>query len=356
MEEDDNFFDSVVEFGDGRRYEVETVPSPAKAPTPPTQHRKSTINPAAKDTQATARRDLPPVDIPVRKEERFADDFDRSWPRTSPSLSSVSAHQGATFPPPSPKSPTTSAHLSGSESSRVLFNERSNRLEPYNNAHRPGPPKRGSEMLAEFRHPPPTSSNVQVLQKPFDRSRPQANGGPGPQHDAPNLRRGYSQAAAGPPTEPRGRNMSSMGPPPLPGLTGRGPPRDGPTPRQAWSAQPNAFSGRVPSRDSRHPPVPPSSSNASIRLPSQSPNLSHASAAGTSSRAEQIILPPNTDIDELRKDVMQTAAARAKQRRQEEELEREKERERAKLKAAEIEARLLKAAEVKQAEVGFFSD
>jgi sRNA-binding protein len=54
------------------------------------------------------------------------------------------------------------------------------------------------------------------------------------------------------------------------------------------------------------------------------------------------------DLDEVRKDVMLTSAARAKARRQQEEEEREKEKERARRKAAEIEERI-NAAEAEKA-------
>jgi sRNA-binding protein len=46
------------------------------------------------------------------------------------------------------------------------------------------------------------------------------------------------------------------------------------------------------------------------------------------------------DIEEIRKDVMHTAAERAKARRQMEEEEREAQKERARRKAAEIEERI----------------
>ena len=75
---------------------------------------------------------------------------------------------------------------------------------------------------------------------------------------------------------------------------------------------------------------------SSMLLPSRSPILPHVpfdlpnSMPGFS----------EVDIDEVRKDVMQSAAARAKERRKQEEEEREKEKERARRKAAEIEAKI----------------
>ncbi|KAF9036491.1 hypothetical protein BDZ89DRAFT_1130128 [Hymenopellis radicata] len=367
MEEDDNFFDSVVEFEDGRRYEVETAPTPSKPPTPP---RKSSINVGrGSASQTHSRRDVPPVEVPINKEDRFADDFDRSWPRSSPSLSSVSGQHGTSNASvglaPSPKSPAAPLH--SLESSRVLFNERSNRLEPYSNTHRPGPGynKRGGPESG----PPDTKSNVQVLQKSSERPRGQMNGippghrdfgrrePPPPGHNAafnpPARLPGYAQVVTG----ERGRRMPNMGPPPVSNHAMRGSASHDSLPRPAWSPS-NAFPGRVPSIDSKRPSAPPSSISApSIRHPSQSPVLSHTSAAAISP-IDPAILPPNTDLDELRKDVMQHAAARAKQRRQQEEEEREKERERAKQKAAELEARIKaaeaeKAAKEKSVQVGF---
>ena len=46
------------------------------------------------------------------------------------------------------------------------------------------------------------------------------------------------------------------------------------------------------------------------------------------------------DLEELKKDVMQSAAARAKQRRQQEEEEREAQKERARRKADELEVKM----------------
>jgi sRNA-binding protein len=56
---------------------------------------------------------------------------------------------------------------------------------------------------------------------------------------------------------------------------------------------------------------------------------------------------PAADLEEFRKDYMQSAAARAKQRRQQEEDERAKAQERARKKAAEIEAKMKAEAEEK---------
>ena len=94
-EDDDNFLNGVIEFGDGRQYKIESTQSPPES------------------------LQLDEETAPVSKEERFADDFDRSWPRSrnSPRLEFASS--------------TTTGSVSLEEQARVLFNERSNKLEPY---------------------------------------------------------------------------------------------------------------------------------------------------------------------------------------------------------------------------------
>lgn len=103
MEDESNdFLGEVIDFGDGKTY---------------------TVPPEEEEESAAA---------PVSKETRFGDDYDRSWPRTrapasdlegSPPSQSVPQH--SRFPP---THSFTSRHPPGD--GRVLFNERSNRLEP----------------------------------------------------------------------------------------------------------------------------------------------------------------------------------------------------------------------------------
>ena len=68
MEEDDNddFLGGVIEFGDGRQYTIQVNdPSKPDAVTRDDAEGSTTV-----------------ADVPVSKEERFVDDFDRSWPRS----------------------------------------------------------------------------------------------------------------------------------------------------------------------------------------------------------------------------------------------------------------------------------
>ncbi|KAG5648191.1 hypothetical protein DXG03_006146 [Asterophora parasitica] len=392
-EDDDNFLDGVIEFGDGRQYKIEPADDPSAESSLATADSNSSTDhhghKARLDDNVPSKD--PSSNAPVSKEERFADDFDRSWPRsrTSPAVSRdvplPSSHPG---PSHLPASPATSQDLHAQqEASRVLFNERSNRLEPYSN--RPGSvqyaSKRGSWQEPSSSPTEPRSArdfssyghNVQLLQKPGNQepqsfrrfSNTSSSGGFGP---GPSGTWGRDQLRRdGPPPSPRipkdnfplpGRDRedrgrrSDMGPPPLPAHAVRGPSRDGgrqlpphlsQIPGGAASQEPRRTSG-----DSRFgPPSANSPAPRSARLPSQSPALSHTSAARVSPAIPISPLPNLSapELDEARKDVMQTAAARAKQRRQQEEEEREKAQERARRKAAELEERI-KATEAEKAQ------
>jgi len=239
MEEDsDDFLGGVIEFGDGKQYKVEaTLPS----------------------------------DQPVTKQDRFVDDFDRSWPKSKPS------------PTSSPPQPTTPALPTPHPQ---LFNERSNKLEPYN--HRSISPPR-----------PPKS--VQLLHKPEWSSKSSSTAGPHP------------------------ARRSDMGPPPH---APRRPSQDTP------SLRPSSRSPTSPIHSSSQPPLAAAASQAP-----PSPPLSHTSSA-LSPHSVLAALPASTDLNEVTKDLMQSAAQRAKVRKIEEEKERDAQKERARRKALQLEEKM----------------
>lgn len=78
-----------------------------------------------------------PTEQPVSKEERFVEDFDRSWPKSRGTtiMTRDSTRngpvQGDINISPVSVAPTISSTSSVPSHSRVLFNERSNRMEPY---------------------------------------------------------------------------------------------------------------------------------------------------------------------------------------------------------------------------------
>ncbi|KAG7099488.1 hypothetical protein E1B28_001335 [Marasmius oreades] len=368
-EDDDNFLDGVIEFGDGRQYNVDTNHThtpPSEELTPPTT---SVLGVERED------RSVEISNEPVSKEERFVDDFDRSWPRTGLSSSSA-ATTSETFT-------RLPALTTQSEFSKVLFNERSNRLEPYSNT-RPSQFKRvhQPDQSTTEPHVPRTSSahtsgiqGVQVLQKlsgsdgyihgrgysasqaSAEKRREAQHSPASPRPGSTNLPLSSSISSRTLDGEHRGRQQSVMGPPPVPSYATRDskdasrqlPPHlSHPSLTDFASSSFDGNDRRASSRESRysthsgHPPT--SSGPASARPSSQSPSLSHASAAAPATLspiADPTMLHMTAaELEDVKKDLMHNAAARAKQRRQQEEEEREREKERARLKAIELEQRL----------------
>ncbi|KAJ7785966.1 hypothetical protein B0H16DRAFT_1708191 [Mycena metata] len=418
-EDDDDFLDGVIEFGDGRKYEIEAADLPTDPSGTTLAATESATSIASPSPPRDASRSRSRLDeVPVSKEERFADDFDRSWPRSraSPSVSTrdlpsaLSTHSSssAAAAAPSPVSPVIShAHAqlhSPQDGSRaLLFNERSNKLEPYKGGNQkrgdgfPSPTDtRGREFAGQQGG---NNNNVQLLQNRgrgfsggpggggFNNERQQGRAMPPPQQGNANAPQQSPRVPANPwmqrmesdgGTE-RGRRLGTMGPPPVPapqaqgaGFASAAGGRQRPPHLPLVASESDGLPVRPQrrpstSRESRGLPPPTTPGTAgtepplSARRPSQSPALSHASAVAHSPVLSAAQAQPpqlsGPDLDEVRKDLMQSAAARAKARRQQEEEEREKEKERARRKAAEIEEKIkaleaekAKAKEVKEAE------
>ncbi|KAJ3553425.1 hypothetical protein NM688_g3621 [Phlebia brevispora] len=380
--DDSNFLDEVIEFDDGRQY---TIPHQAEQ------------NP---DGILTTEERKEAEDQPVSKEERFADDFDRSWPRSRTSGPPVPRGQ----PHLSPSTTSSMSMHSPQDSSRVLFNERSNRLEPYashSQSRFSGPPKdsyisrRGSRSeyvsspteLRGGRDAPPHTQGLQLLQRPGqgsgfsdEGSRHRGYGdhpGFGPWHEnrprdrdmprrdypgSPHMARPFSQAFDHsrprdhynqPSGMDRPRRYSNMGQPPSSPLSVESELRDGrQLPPHLSGSQGSSQMWRSPSSEAA-PRQPSTLSVDSQSVASRSPAASHASlsplhvdtplqAASSGS--------PLVDLEEARKAAMHSAAERAKLRRQAEEAKREEEKERARKKAAEIEAKMKAAEAAKEKE------
>lgn len=379
--DDDDFLGGVIEFGDGRQYKIESNDLPQETSSSLLSH-------------SMVEGDLRDSPLSITKEDRFVDDFDRSWPRSRNSPAEVARD----FSPST--SPNISPEISHpaqtpQDSSRVLFNERSNRLEPYSQSHRPGQGPFGAKRTvyqeASGSEPRAGPHNGHVLQKATggefaSRSRRFSGGsagfgsGPSTNYTDRHRDRDHTNRRDGPPSSPRlsrdhhqsqtdsgGRDWdfgsdrgrkASMGPPPIPSYAQKHSQEEGrQLPPHLTQAPASAHPRRISSRDSRfsssEPPLSALPLN-SARLPPQSPSMSHASLVLVSPiPGQNIALPLNApELDEARKDVMQSAAARAKQRRQQEEEEREAQKERARKKAAELEEKMkvAEADRVKQKE------
>ncbi|OBZ78955.1 hypothetical protein A0H81_00511 [Grifola frondosa] len=376
-EDDDNFLDGVIEFEDGRQYKVQ----PAEA--------ARVV--ADVDNELAKHLETSPPDHPVSKEERFGDDFDRSWPRSRP----------AANPPPhrehypnGPASASSSQSLrSPQDSSRVLFNERSNRLEPYSNSQPPrhnGPGTSsysgrranrseyaGSQTELRGGRDAPPHSHLQDLsptspnegsryrdRETMHRENPPLHGYQMDRAPSHGVEQGYSRdhynpfevpvaGSSGPGREgyadDRARRSSTMGPPPLPLIV----PSDS---AQDHTRQlPPHLSNMRPmhltplrTRTSRESLSGRSATELSSTTAPSAHQESHTSAVSHASTSPSSVvdkpLPSSTlplmDMDEVRKAAMHSAAERARNRRQQEEDEREKEKERARRKAAELEAKM----------------
>ncbi|EIW86424.1 hypothetical protein CONPUDRAFT_161177 [Coniophora puteana RWD-64-598 SS2] len=392
-EDDDNFLDEPINFGDGRHYEV-SAPSPPdvySAPTPGGYTSAPTPNIISAPTPNYASPPTPPhpfartrtPDYPsarprtpdhpgghdwldqrrrlnaghpadsglphsaVNKEDRFADDYDRSWPRSKPSMSSLDTRSGGA--PLSGSSHTSSqpSH-SPSESSRHLFNERSNRLEPYSG--QAPPPQRFNHGAGA--HPPRLSSRPDDVEVSSDVHA----GRDGQPHSARPVQ--LLQKSGGLPPRPPGPghvpNRSSERAGPSSPVLSTGPPRGRERPAHLPSMQtgssgsavlspisPGGKGRQLPPHLSQRPESP-TRRRPSSTLESPPTSIRGAAASPVSSQTLEApqLLSPAVDIEDVHKTAMHSAAERARQRRQIEEEERQKAQERAKRKAAEMEEKM----------------
>jgi serine/arginine repetitive matrix protein 2 len=320
-EDDDNFLGGVIEFEDGKQY---------------------TIAPAAEDSSPEGSDDHPKMetDIPTTSltdKDRLADDFDRSWPK-----SSQVAHQHGQRDLP----PHTATAPGGPPPSRNIFNERSNRLEPV-------PPNLSQRWRTEeHSHPPFTKrGSVRSEHGGPERGLPPHMSQPGPQ----SIRKRPEDVDSRPVDRPWQSRRDS---------TNHSAPWNSPTPHDARTrdAPPHGPSGvpfdgmPPPSRPSppvshpsraRRPSDATSARDGSQRSgPSASPQLQHAPEPAKVPVAEDPAGPADDVLtfEEASKTAMHNAAERARQRRQQEEDERERQRERARLKAAELERKMSQVA------------
>lgn len=313
-EDDDNFLDKVIEFGDGRQYNV----IPTEPDRPPNSHNTQMEDTSAEVIDRT-------LGEPGVQEDRFADDFDRSWPRSKLSPTAQPKDYPSRASRQASDSPVSSqpSH-SPLEGPRVLFNERSNRLEPYDSVYPPGRlsgphgvSKRDSRPEPPGRDAAPNGPAVHLLHKSAESNRV-----PRPVHgsrDSLSSGLGASPALASHhgQSRPRGKDII---PPPGPGIDGI---------RGASESRP------------RHPSKSPLQPLSPLPVDTQDNKRSTDGAASATTPSD--VFPPGAveiDVETVHKTAMHISAEKARQRWQREEEEREKEKERARKKAAELELRM----------------
>ena len=314
-EDDDNFLAEVIDFGDGRQYTVQHTNDDSR--TVPTE-RPSEVggNHSTDPTGVSSPR--------MRKEDRFSDDFDRSWPPSKPRLAPISSDTG-----PNGQSP-----LSPNGSSKVLFNERSNKLEPYSGRQNSHPGRRGNrdaqspiEPRGGRDLPPHTPHLLQKHESLSQRQRRPGNMDP-PRLDTNVVKDGKGGWREG---HSPSSSIASSHPSSVAHGHSRRWSRD-----EAPGRRPSMSNGRPVSRDFMRPPP---SSTISPSSPSRSPQLlreerlpqTHSPSLSVRSLSSSVhpVISPAIDDDEVLQATMHNAAERARVRRQQEEQEREKEKERA---------------------------
>ncbi|KAG6381401.1 hypothetical protein JVT61DRAFT_5815 [Boletus reticuloceps] len=328
-EDDDNFLDNVIEFGDGRQYKV----APATTIQPPVAS-TTTMSVGGEITVSTA--DHVSTE-PVSKEERFADDFDRSWPRArqSPIMLQRDLPNRSSQPMSISPTPSQLGH-SSVEGSRVLFNEHSNSfglsrrsthgesaVSPVESRFsRDAPPHSPSSRSWDFigRRNAERDSGSHTLGVDNGQNKVRSRdpaGTSGSFHDSRSI------------SEKRHRRLSGAS-------------FASSIPDRQQGSSPSLdvpFSRRSHARESpsQHLSILPANVSAHVSRVSHLPGTSH----GVTAEAQLSGASPVLDIEGVHKTAMHISAERAKQRRQLEEEEREKEKERARKKAAELEARMI---------------
>ncbi|QRW14758.1 cell surface glycoprotein 1 [Ceratobasidium sp. AG-Ba] len=349
MEDESNdFLGDVIEFGDGKTYTV-----------PPEEEGNTT-------------------ETAVSKENRFGDDYDRSWPRKPLPSDSDSTHAGQLALQPSRLPPTHGLpprHPPGD--GRVLFNERSNRLEPARQSasshaftstgppHTHGAPhshvtprapnRRNSGMSASerpkvgsmrdppphARDPPPHAAPVEIpdnrVRRPSDArsTHSQVERRSSFLHDEERMRNFRADSGSGFHAMRRETSRDSRI------STGE---------RQSWGVALHRTTSQRTTTDSMEPALTsPVANDGAMRRSLLSPSQHvgtlptipspHPPPATVSSPDGGSATPlPPVSLNAEREKFMKQAAERARRRKQEEEAAREEARERARKKAAELEA------------------
>lgn len=344
LQDDDDFLDTTIEFADGTQYKIEQQ---AQADSAAQSVADDELREPGPTELALREKPLAPGEVveAPKREERFGDDFDRSWPRRP---------------------------AAGGDS-RNLFNERVGRLEPAASGRRAGPgaAEPSSILRPRERRPsdvPPYIAAGSAEPKGRRPSVTSPKASHAPLHPGPAAP-GRRPSMKEPKPSAWGRRPSAgmadrQLPPHLAAGGGRQLPPHMQAQAQAQQPEPPAAPAAAGARGALSPPSrqrplpsgldaalspprragaelappPPGAQPSSVPAPSGEP----AAAAPAGSPAE-----PVSSIEEMHLREMHAAAERAKKRREEEEQKRLEQIERAKRKAAELEEKMKAAEEAK---------
>ncbi|GAA5990691.1 hypothetical protein JCM10908_003192 [Rhodotorula pacifica] len=356
-EDEDDFLDTTIEFADGTQYKIEQQAQADSAAASVVGDDE--LREPGPGELALREKPLAPgeVVVPHKREERFGDDYDRSWPRRP----------------------------SAAGDSKTLFNERIGKLEPATGSKRGGsaapppvepmailrprerrpsadiPPhlaSHGSEPKA--RRPsvtsprashtplPPPPSSASARRPSMNEPKPTAWGRRssavmGDRQLPPHLATGTGAAGREiPPHMLQQQQRQQQQQQHAAASTARGP-LSPPSQRAPLPSQAQAFKS-PPVRDHASLAPPPPAQTAPTVPPAQAPEPASAPAASA------VPAEPMVSLEEMHSREMHAAAERAKKRREEEEQKRLEQIERAKRKAAELEEKMKAAEEAKAKE------
>ncbi|GAA5932978.1 hypothetical protein JCM10213_009257 [Rhodosporidiobolus nylandii] len=362
-EDEDDFLDTTIEFADGTQYKIVEDGEAAAAG-------DDELREPGPSELALLEKPLAPGEVvePPKREERFGDDFDRSWP----------------------------PRVGGAHDSKNLFNERIGRLEPAAAAAAAGLPKRPMGEPTSILSPPSSHRPLGAAERRTSDALPSVSHSHGhsgepsrrrgsvtspprrrPSVTSPSMRTTPLPSAGSSRRESFGEQQSKPGawgrrtsaevqgrqlPPHLAGAGGAGGPTLGAGGRslpphlqhQQSARELPPVAPRAPlSPPTQRAPLPPLHAVPTVppprhAVPAASPDAAAPPPAPSAAAPAPVV--PVADLEAEQARDMHAAAERAKKRREEEEQARKEQAERAKRKAMELEERMKKAAEAKKAE------
>ena len=308
-EDEDDFLEETIEFGDGTQYKIDADASPP--PPPPPVNRWAV--PGAGLTGAKSSVVAEEFHDGVSRAEPFKDDFDRSWARPA----------------------------AGSGDARTLFNDRLGKLEPYATKASPGAiAGRGGPPPIDMPHANSLRKHVEIDAPPHQER------GDGRRRESISSQRSDKGRRDEPrswtrdgPRRPSIEHASQGGRQLPPHLSAANPPRST-TEREPPPHRVPTLSSSPPSRHAQPPSInavlSPTKSTAPL------PPVAPVSVVEATTPAPASAPPAVVDLEELHAREMHAAAERARKRRAEEEESRLAQVERMKKKAEELAEKMAK--------------
>ncbi|GAA5828987.1 hypothetical protein JCM11251_004089 [Rhodosporidiobolus azoricus] len=354
-EDEDDFLDTTIEFADGTQYKIV---EDANGATTPAATQEDELREPGPNELALREKPLAPGEVvePPRREERFGDDYDRSWPRRdgaaggAPNHNLFNARLGQFEPAAAGREVKRAVDPTSILSPRERRTSGGVSDLPPPTAH--GHSGDSSRRRGSFTSPP--RGRRPSLTSPPTRQVPLPGAGGGRRESFGEQKAPLSAWGRRPSAETQVRPL----PPHLAGAGGAGgvnvrqlPPHLQQQQQQQQQQQPSLASQQPPSLippPTRQTPLSPPTQRGGAPLPPLPPSATSALSPPAAATATLADAPPaEADLEAFHHREMHAAAERAKKRREEEERERAEQKERARKKAQELEERMKKLDEEK---------